>query len=420
MFHLILPQTFNLSNASNVLKTRYLGPIREQLNNSTILLSRIGREDNAVSVSGKSFTVPLHTSRNTSAGQGRDDGGTLPTAGQQGYDVAVIPNKYQYGRIQVTGPTIAATRDNAGAFLKAIDSEIQGLTMDFKKSFNRQLHGDGRDALGFLTGAVATGADTGTADDNRGNAFVYIPSGTTNLDLIDTDNATKNGDSINVTLGAKGASSYTLTWTTDLTNAGADGDYWVLEDTLGFQLMGIAGIVDDGNPALLSGGLHGLPVATKTFWVSQVVEGASAGTNEALTLERMQMPLDLIATNSDFDENAIKFLLCSYGVRAKYVSLLVADKRHVNTMELDGGFKAVDFNGIPLVPDPQCKKNRIYYLAPETLKIYRTSDFDWMEKDGAVLNRVANSDAYEATMFHYGDLGTTARNAHGLLDDITE
>lgn len=42
---------FDLTAASNILKTRYLGPIREQLNNSTILLSRIGREDNAVSVS---------------------------------------------------------------------------------------------------------------------------------------------------------------------------------------------------------------------------------------------------------------------------------------------------------------------------------------------------------------------------------
>lgn len=409
---------FNLSNASNVLKTRYLGPIREQINNSTILLSRIGREDNAMSVSGKSFTIPLHTSRNTSAGTGRDDGGTLPTAGQQGYDVAVVPNKYQYGRIQVTGPTIAATRDNAGAFVKAVDSEIQGLTMDFKRSFNRQLHSDGVDGLAYWTGADDTSGTN--VDDNRGNAFVHLQSGTTTVDVLDASNSyAVIGDSIVITLGAKAASNYAITWSGSVSGS-ADGDVAVLEDTKGFQLMGIAGIVSVDNPPLLSGGLHGLAVASKPFWTAQVVTGDTSGTNQALTLERMQQPLDLIATNSDFDENAVKFLLCSYGVRAKYVSLLVADKRHVNTMELDGGFKAVDFNGIPLVPDPQCRKNRIYYLAPETLKIFRTSDFDWMEKDGAVLNRVSNTDAYEATMFHYGDLGTTARNANGLLDDITE
>jgi hypothetical protein len=195
----------------------------------------------------------------------------------------------------------------------------------------------------------------------------------------------------------------------------------VLYGSGGNQLMGIAGIIDDANPPTLgSGGLHGLPVATKGFWKANVVEGDTPGTNQALTLERMQKPLDLIAANSDYDENAIKFLLCSYGVRAKYVAELIKDKRHVNTMTLDGGFKAVDFNGIPLVPDRDCRKNRIYYIAPESLKIFRTQDFSWMEKDGAVLSRVQNGDAYEATMTHYGNLGVIARNANGLLDDILE
>jgi hypothetical protein len=35
---------FDLSAAAEILKTRYLGPVREQLNNSTILLKRLQRE----------------------------------------------------------------------------------------------------------------------------------------------------------------------------------------------------------------------------------------------------------------------------------------------------------------------------------------------------------------------------------------
>lgn len=87
--------SFDLSAAANILKVRYIGPIREQLNNATIFLKRLERESGYVDVSGKTFTVPLHTTRNSSAGSGRADGGTLPTAGQQGYEVAVIPNAYQ-------------------------------------------------------------------------------------------------------------------------------------------------------------------------------------------------------------------------------------------------------------------------------------------------------------------------------------
>jgi len=56
----------NIAAASEILKVRYIGTIREQLNNATVLLAKIGRQDQMVS--GKDFTVPLHTGRNTSAG----------------------------------------------------------------------------------------------------------------------------------------------------------------------------------------------------------------------------------------------------------------------------------------------------------------------------------------------------------------
>jgi len=406
---------FDLSAAGNVLKTRYLGPMREQLNNKTVLLNKIGRRD--MMISGKNFTIPLHSSRNASAGVGRADGGTLPTAGQQGYETAVVPNAYLYGRIEITGPTIRAARDNAGAFVEAVKSEVNGLTRDFSRAFNRQLHSDGTDALAYWTTADNT---TGTdVDDNQGNAFVHLPSsGTLTCDLIDaSDHATKLGDSIVVTLGAKAATNYAITWTGTVSGS-ADGDYLVLEDTLGNQVMGIAGIIDDANPPLLAGGLHGLPVASKPFWKSQIFD--ASGTKRDLTLALMQEPISAIAVNSDFDEGDIKFLLSNYNIRDKYVSLLVADKRFVNTMTLDGGFKAVDFNGIPLVPDPQCRRSTIWYMVPEALTILRTSDFDWAEKDGAVLSRVANKDAYEAYMFHYGNLACTARNALAALHDLND
>ena len=370
---------FDLTAAGNILKVRYIGPIREQLNGSTILMSRIMRDDKSANVSGKSFSVPLHTARNTAAAIPRADGGTLPTAGQQGYGVAVIPNAYIYSRIKVTGPTIRAARDNAGAFVTAIESEIKGVTKDTKRRLNQFLHSDGRGELAFWTTADdATGV---TIDDGIGNAFVHLPSsGTITCDLIDaSDHTTKLGDSIVCTLGAKAASNYALTFTGAVSGS-ADSDYLVIEDTLGLAPMGIRGIIDDGNPPLLSGGLEGLTVAAATYWKAQVFTGATAGTKEDLTLARMQEPLSAIATNSDFDESDVKFLLSNYNVRDKYVSLLVQEKRFVNTMKLDGGFTGVEFNGIPLVVDPQCDRSKIYYVVPESMRIYRTSDFDWIKK----------------------------------------
>jgi hypothetical protein len=416
---------FNLSNADNILKVFYLGPIREQLNNATVLLSRIDKDESTQDAYGKTFTVPLRTGRNVQAGSGRADGGVLPSYGQQGYTTAVVPNKYVYAGIEVTGPTIRATRNNAGAFVKAIESEIKGCVRDMKRAINRQLHSDGSDALAFWTAADNTSGFS--LDDDQGNAF--LPGLQTGMvcDVIDqSDYSTKLLDSATFTVGAKGASSYSVTTSANPSGT-ADRDFAVLEDTLGYQMMGIRGIVSNVDPVIPAGGgtktgLHGLAAATYAWWNAQVFD--NSGTNRALTLELMQDPLSEISVSSDFSESDVKFLLTNVWMRDKYLALCQANRQQVNTMKLDGGFEGVEFNGKPIIVDTQCHRNRIYYITPETMKIFRTSDFDWMEEDGNILQRKITSsgayDAYNATLFHYGDLACVARNGNGLLADITD
>ena len=113
----------NLAAAANVLKVRYIGTVREQLNNEILLFKQLNKQIQMVS--GKDFTVPLHTSRNVAAAIGLGDGDTLPDAGQQGYTTTLVPNKYLYSRIMITGPTIAATRDNAGAWQQVISGDVE-------------------------------------------------------------------------------------------------------------------------------------------------------------------------------------------------------------------------------------------------------------------------------------------------------
>lgn len=407
----------DLSAASNVLKTFYLGPIRKMLNNSTILLSKLDKDSSTQSVDGTSFTVPLHYGRNLAAGIGVAENGALPTAGNQQYAKAVVPNKYTYATIEISGPVMKATKTNAGAFIRALDSELKGAMTDMKRSVNRQIHGDGRDALAFWTTADNTSGTT--VDDEHGNAFTHLPVGqTVTCDLIDaSDNTTELGSDIVVTLGAENATSYDITWTGSVSGS-ADGDYLVLANTLGKQMMGIQGIIDNVDPPLLTGGLHGLPVASNAWWKAQVV--GSDTSKQDLSFSNMQRVLSKIASNSDYDEKDVKLLLCSYNIRDKYYDLAVNERRFVNTMTLDGGFEGLEFNGKPLVPDNQCKHGRIYFITPETLKIFRTSDFDWMDQDGSLLSRKQGYDVYQATLFHYGDLGCVARNANGVLKGINE
>lgn len=415
-----------LSTADKILKVLYLPPVREMLNNSTVLLSRLEKDSSTQNVSGKDFTIPLHNSRNQAAAVGRGEAvnKTLPTAGQQGYGTAIVPNKYLYGSIKVTGPVLAATKGSANAFVEALTSEMQGLVKDTRKAFNRQLHGDGVDALAYFVSGTTTAV---IVDDDLGNLFTHLPAGDAiNISVLDASSsyaqfATVNGGTI--TRGAATGTGFAATLSTGADTASmADGDPIVVQDTVysgvGYNLMGIKGIVDNVDPPLLTGGLHGRTVAADPKWAAQVIGSDSA--LQDLSFPLIQSALSELATNSDFTEQDVKFFLMNYAVRDKFVELCTNERTWFNTMKIDGGFEAVEYNGKPFVPDPQCRHNRIYGIVPETMKIYRSSDFDWMDRDGAVLDRVSGEDSYIATLFHYGDLGVSQRNGNLVIKGVRE
>ena len=79
--------------------------------------------------------------------------------------------------------------------------------------------------------------------------------------------------------------------------------------------------------------------------------------------------------------------------------------------------------GEPLVIDclrgtPDAIDGEIYFLTLKDLHMYRMSDYQWMDKDGAVLARISGYDAYEAVLFRYAELGCKRRNSHGVLCDL--
>ena len=124
------------------------------------------------------------------------------------------------------------------------------------------------------------------------------------------------------------------------------------------------------------------------------------------------------------EENAGKdygpdLILTTRAIRREYKELLDTDRRHVNTMTLDGGWKALEFNGIPLTVDDDAIDGEMYFLTTKDIQIYRMSDYDWMSKDGAVLARISGVDAYEAVLFRYAEMGLSRRNSQGVLCDLS-
>jgi len=420
--------SFAISDASPVLKEVYLPPIREVLNNATPLLKFIEKEIQEVP-GGSDFIIPLHTGRNDAAGDGAAENGTLRAAGKQTFARTTTAPKYLYSRLRVSGPVIAATKSNKGAFLKALESEMKYLMQDTKRAFNRQLHSDGRDPIGFyVSGNPGTSI---VVDDGIGNRFDHFNK-TTLVDLIDVTTADHVEQSaITATRGALVATGRTITIDPTIDTDAAEGDYFVKSGTFGKQMMGIAGIVSaaDPNVTLYPNGLQGLAVANEPDWAAQVVY-ADGGTSELtsstsrvdLSFEVLQDLLTAISVNSDYDESDVNLLITSPGMRNQYVRLARNERVFFNNMKLDGGFSAVSYNGKPIVSDPQSKRNRLYALVTETLMIARLADLDWIDVGGDVLYRISGGDvdAVGATLFVYQELAAKVRNANGVILNLNE
>lgn len=411
------------STLSAILKTFYVSDeLNDQLNSQSVLYDKLFRKAQ-LDASGKSYTYAIRESRNRNAGKGISEGGAFGSADNQGTRNIVVPDCEIVTPIELSGRVIKAAQGTGkGAFVSAFTLEVEGGRDDTIRAINRQLHSDGTDAFAFWTGADDSSGTT--VDDGQGNAFVHLEVGATTMDLIDASNhSSVLGDSIVVTLGAENAATYDVTWTGTVSGS-ADGDYLVLEDTLGKQMMGIRGIISASDPPLLSGGLHGLAVATYPYWKAQSF--LNSGTTRDLTLELMQKPLTTIGTKSGVTEADVKFLMCNGPVKDKYIALLLADQRHVNTTELRGGQTSVDFNGKPIIVDPQCRRNTIYYIAPKTMDVLTSSGgLVWADfEDGLQFKMKTGSsgysDAYQAFLVFYGNMAVKQRNGNAVLGDIAE
>ena len=387
-----------LTTFDAILKNQYLGPIREQLNSSNVLYGRL--EKNTDSVVGKNFTIPLHYGRNEGIGA-RGEGVALPGAGNQAYKDCIVPMRYQYGRIQLTGPTIKAARSNEGAFIRAVDSEMRGLERDMKSSMNRQVFGDG---TGLLATVAASGSATSTVVvDSTAKLRVGMP-----IDIIvKTTGAATAGVAGTSVASITDATTFTITDTLAGSPAATYGVY--IAGSRNNEMMGLSGIVSATST------LQGLDVATYPWWKAKVL--ANSGTNRAISDTILQTALDTLEANSSGKATA---LYTSYGVRRAYQALLTATKQLVNTQELKGGYKALTYNDLPIIADKDAPANKIFVVDEDELQIFRLGDLDWMQDDGAILSRVSGYDAYEAVLYVYQELGCMMRNAHVLIGDITE
>ena len=398
-----------LTTADAALKEFYLPAAREQLNNEMMMLTQI--QKNSKDVEGRRAVLSLHVTRNSGVGA-RAEGGTLPTAGNQGYIEERVTLKNNYGRIQLNGQVIRAMKSDAGSFVRALDSETKGLMTDLKRDVNRQCYNnvEGTIAQCGTTGGSATvqlAADTPESVMRFFEVGMKVDIGTLASPRADVDGeAIISVDRVNKTITV--TSSITTNSSDYVTRAGSKS-----AAGSSAELLGLQAIVTD------SGTLYNVNPTNYPVWKSTV--SSNSGTNRAATDNLFANVLDDVYLECGKSPN---FIVTSHGVARNYAAQLQSQKRFSNTTELKGGFTALSVSAgsvtLPLVAERDCPDSTAFLLNLDHLFEHRMSDWEWMDLDGSVLNRVANADAYEATMFIYHELTTDQRNTHARIDDLTE
>ena len=402
------------------LKEFYLPRFLSTINENRILMSRLERDTSKTDVSGRHARVPVNIRPSQAIGARADSssGPALPTPQSQTWVEVQIGYAFNYGTVRITHPVIQASRNDRGAFLRAVGSEMDGIRRDLKNDINRQLFGDGNGVLGISVGSGSSAT-----------SLVLQAGHKVKIGMALDSFAAKSGGSAQIdsqTVSALATSTNTATIGTDSWD---DNSYIYREDSRGNEMMGLLGIVDaDAATTTFVSTLQNVDRSASSGypeWDAQVL--ANAGTARALTEDLLDQAILQTEEQADAD---ISLMITSSTQFRKIGQMLTPDRRYSPTMELDGGFTAINWANIPIVWDRDCPRtsqvvqdgsdmDMLFGVDESSLAIYQLADWDFDDTDGNVMHRRQDVAAYDATLFYYGQLGTTDPANNFVIRDLT-
>lgn len=389
----------NLTNADSALKSYYLEAVSEQLNNNVNpFLAQIKKTSE--NVWGKEVKQLAVHGLNGGIGAGTEDG-NLPTARGNKYAQFTSTLKNLYGTIEISDKALRASENNSGAFVSLLNQEMDGLLKSSAFNLGRMLFGDG-------SGIVATVVETGE------NNVIELDTVKPFMEGMIIDFMTENGEII------EGATAREVVEVNRLAGKIKVGGTALTEDVVpedsivcvhgsyGNELTGLDAIFNDSVSTL-----YGVNKAANP-WIKPRVKSQSGAITEA----SIQNVLDSIEEAGGDPANLI---ITSFGVRRAFINLLSQNKRTLDTTELAGGFRALSYNGIPVVADRFCPSNTMYILNTKDFVLNELCDWQWLTgDDGKILRQVPGKPVYTATLVKYAELICARPYAQGVIKSITE
>lgn len=372
----------SISNADKALKTFYLGVLADQLNvGVNPLLAKIGQT--SADVWGKEVKKLAPYGINGGIGSGGETD-NLPKSGGNNYAQFTLTLKNLFGKIEISDKAVRASQNSAGAFVNLLNAEMDGLLKASKFNFGRMLYGDGSGLLAVTVENKGAGNDEITVDSVKS-----LMEGMT----VDVYNAS---DVIDRTLsGARILSidraSNTVKLSASASSKTGAGCKLYVQGSKGNEITGLEAVFGD-TPEI-----YGLNRSEYSFlkpYVRNVGGKVTAGA--------LQSAVDVIEETAGGSPD---FIVASFDARRQYVDFLSENRLNLDYMNLDGGYKALSYAGIPFVADRFVADGTVYILNSADFKLHQLCDWRWLEgESGSVLHQIPGKASYSATLVKYADL----------------
>ncbi len=378
-----------LQSAENALKTVYLGVVANQLNvNANPLLGKINQTTKDVWGKEVRKLAPYGINGGIGAGAETD---ALPTAAANNYVQFVSELKNLYGKIELSDKAIRASANNTGAFVNLLNDEMEGLIKASSFNFGRMIFGDGSGLLCTVSSyASSTRAVTMDTVKNLIEGMVCdIFNGTTKVGTERITYVDRAAKKVYFTGSIAFAATYTV----------------YVQNSKGHEISGLGKLFDGSST------LYGVS-RTENPWLNPYVKENAGEISDGL----IQGAVDFL---EEVSGSAINYIACSSQVRRAYQEYLGAYRRNIDVQELAGGFKAISYNGIPLVADRFVEDDTMYLLNTDDFALHQLCDWKWLEgEDGKVLKQNAGFPTYTATLVKYAELVCDKPNGQAKISGI--
>ena len=380
-----------LTSAESALKNVYLGVVANQLNvRSNPLLAKI--KMSSKDVWGKEIRKLAPFGINGGVGAGSETA-SLPKSSGNSYVQFTAELKNLYGKIELSDKAIRASANNLGAFVNLLSDEMEGLVKASAFNLGRMLYGDGSGLLA----TVSTASGQTVTCDKVNNLIEGM--------LVDV----YTGESVNAKqLKITYVDRVNKTFNFEGTATIKTGDKIYCQGSKGYEITGLGKIFDTTNTSL-----YGVSVADYP-WLKPYVSAPSSNQDISDTL--IQEAIDELDFNHD---SQVDYIATTAEIRRAYQQYLSACKRNIDVMDLEGGFKTISHNGIPVVADRFVDSGKMFLLSTKDFTLHQLCDWKWLEgENGRILRQNADQPAYSATLVKYAELICDKPCGQALLTKI--